>query len=283
MGVPTTVLPCWTREQVAARIIAGDNIFILHDKLIRVPNSWLSAHPGGSLSIHHFTGRDATDEVEAFHSDPTLKRMLGYAIGTVSLGEEGWVPLLPPAHAGWIRKIGDDGQLHWHKESTELYSDEPSEESPSSQILLLAKADNPSACPSALTLEPAPTTLSLKQQSQHSAAYKQLHKRIADAGLYKCRYITGYGPEIVRLYVSCPYVLRLSLRLSTLCLFCISSIHPVQKCTRTSIICVCLSVLEVVFTNLILISRVGSDNMNRYSSLSIRRVSEVSSYDSLPS
>lgn len=198
MGVPTTVLPCWTREQVAARIIAGDNIFILHDKLIRVPNSWLSAHPGGSLSIHHFTGRDATDEVEAFHSDPTLKRMLGYAIGTVSLGEEGWVPLLPPAHAGWIRKIGDDGQLHWHKESTELYSDEPSEESPSSQILLLAKADNPSACPSALTLEPAPTTLSLKQQSQHSAAYKQLHKRIADAGLYKCRYITGYGPEIIR-------------------------------------------------------------------------------------
>ncbi|EIM92093.1 fatty acid/sphingolipid desaturase [Stereum hirsutum FP-91666 SS1] len=198
MGVPTTVLPCWTREQVAARIIAGDNIFILHDKLIRVPNSWLSAHPGGSLSIHHFTGRDATDEVEAFHSDPTLKRMLGYAIGTVSLGEEGWVPLLPPAHAGWIRKIGDDGQLHWHKESTELYSDEPSEESPSSQILLLAKADNPSTCPSALTLEPAPTTLSLKQQSQHSAAYKQLHKRIADAGLYNCRYITGYGPEIVR-------------------------------------------------------------------------------------
>lgn len=202
MGVPTTVLPCWTREQVAARILAGETLFILHEKVIRVPQSWLAVHPGGALSILHFTGRDATDEVQAFHSDPTLKRMLGYAIGTVDVGDEGWVPLLPPVQSGWIRKVGEDGQLHWHKEASELYPDEHSELAPSSQILLLPKTDHTSACPpiapSTLTLEPAPTTLSLKQQTQHSVAYKQLHKRVVEAGLYKCRYITGYGPEVVR-------------------------------------------------------------------------------------
>lgn len=61
MGLPPAQL--WTREQVAARILAGDTLFVLHGELVRVPPSWLAAHPGGRLSILHYVGRDATDEV----------------------------------------------------------------------------------------------------------------------------------------------------------------------------------------------------------------------------
>ena len=52
----------WTREQVAERILAGENLVVLRNKIIRVPPSWLDAHPGGALAILHFVGRDATDE-----------------------------------------------------------------------------------------------------------------------------------------------------------------------------------------------------------------------------
>ena len=48
------------------------------------------------------------------------------------------------------------------------------------------------------TLLGPPSPLSAAEQARHSAAYKMLHKRIVEAGFYKTRYITGYGPEIVR-------------------------------------------------------------------------------------
>ena len=39
------------RDQVAQRILAGETLLILQDKVIRVPPSWLNAHPGGALAI----------------------------------------------------------------------------------------------------------------------------------------------------------------------------------------------------------------------------------------
>ncbi|KAK0456731.1 fatty acid desaturase-domain-containing protein [Armillaria borealis] len=52
--------------------------------------------------------------------------------------------------------------------------------------------------PTAATITPAPTDLDLDVQARQSAAYKALHRRIIDAGLYKCPILTGYGPEFVR-------------------------------------------------------------------------------------
>ncbi|KAL6309888.1 fatty acid/sphingolipid desaturase [Sparassis latifolia] len=194
MGVPTTT---WTRDQIAARILAGEAIFILHGKVIRVPSSWLTAHPGGTLAILHFIGRDATDEVEAFHSDETLAKMQGYAVGTVDLGPEGWFPLVPPIMNGWVRKLGKDG-AEWYNEARAIKSLEDTELSPASQILLVEK-DSISPCsPTLSILQPPPTPLSTKLQVQHSKAYKALHKRVVDAGLYKTPWLTGYGPEFVR-------------------------------------------------------------------------------------
>jgi delta8-fatty-acid desaturase len=184
-----------SRESIAARILDGEHLFILNGHLIRVPQQWLSAHPGGALAILHFVGRDATDEIEAYHPKHVLEKMRAFSQGPVQLSGDGWVPLLPPICTGWIRKLSPDGSFHWHNVATP----DRSENAPSSQILLVKKLDAslPSG-PSLATIQPPPTTLSLKTQSQHSAAYKQLHKRIVAAGLYQTRYISGYGPEVAR-------------------------------------------------------------------------------------
>src|SRR6266404_5664135 len=191
--------PPHTRESIANRILNGEYLFILNGNLISVPHSWLSSHPGGALSILHFVGRDATDEVEAYHPDHVLKKMIAFSQGPVQFSEDGWVPLLPPIATGWSRKLAPDGSLQWYNEATPEYSSENTPRSPSSQILLVKNASFGSGSgPSSASIQPPATALSLKRQSQHSAAYKELHKRIVAAGLYQTRYMSGYGPEVAR-------------------------------------------------------------------------------------
>jgi hypothetical protein len=199
-AVPSTAMSTHhTREAVALRILNGETLFVLNGNLIAVPHSWLSSHPGGALSILHLVGRDATDEVQAYHPDHVLKRMLAFSQGPVQLSEDGWVPLLPPIFTGWYRKLAPDGSFQWHNEAMPEYSSENTSASPSSQVLLVKNSGaSPGSGPSLASIQPPATTLSLKRQSQHSAAYKQLHKRIVDAGLYQTRYISGYGPEVAR-------------------------------------------------------------------------------------
>lgn len=191
----------WTRDEIATRIVAGDTLVIYNKKLLRISPSWLAAHPGGELAILHFVGRDATDEIEAFHSEDTLKRMNGFAVGYVNIDEEGWQPFLPPVSSGWMRRLGTNGHLEWHQEAVAVRSDIDTEFSPSSQILLVPKnslQNDTEICPTLETVTPPLTKMSLKIQAQHSAAYRVLHKRIVNAGLYRTPYLTGYGPEILR-------------------------------------------------------------------------------------
>jgi len=52
-------------------------------------NSWSSHHPGGELVISHYVGRDATDELDAYHSDDTLKRRVPkFCVGTLAQEEK---------------------------------------------------------------------------------------------------------------------------------------------------------------------------------------------------
>lgn len=191
----TTVI---SRDVVAARILAGEHLIIYHDHLLRIPISWLDAHPGGTLALLHFVGRDATDEIEAYHLDNTLKLISRYSIGRVELKDSAWEPLVPPIMSGWVRKPAVGGKSEWFNEANSVRSTVNTELSPSSQILLVASDDKSLPGPELNTLEPPPTDLSLRVQSQHSRAYKELHKRIVSAGLYKTPYLTGYGPEVLR-------------------------------------------------------------------------------------
>ena len=99
-----------------------------------------------------------------------------------------------------------DGRRQWINEAKAFKAIDSGkadgEHIPSSQILLVKKEDIGEdmnvEVPTLETLSPPPSTLSRKVQTQHSVAYKELHKRIVDAGLYECPYITGYGPEVIR-------------------------------------------------------------------------------------
>lgn len=191
----------WTREEIAAQILAGDNLVIYRDSLLRIPDTWLQAHPGGALAILHFVGRDATDEIEAYHFDQTLHgRMRGYIVGKVERGKGGvWEPLVPPVAKGWVRKDGKKGV--WVREA-DVRTKADDERLLESEILLVSRGTKEKFedVPTRETLAPPPAVLSLEEQQRHSDAYRELHKRVTDAGLYDTPYIVGYGPEFIRYF-----------------------------------------------------------------------------------
>lgn len=194
-------IPIWTRQQVANRILAGETLVVLRNKVLRIPQSWLHAHPGGSLAILHFVGRNATDEVAAFHSDETLRRIKGYEVAEIEVTEHGWTSLLPPVMSGWVRKIGKDGKMGWYREAVPLPSSEEkgSYKHPAAEVLLVHEDDaTKQTGPTLATLEPGASSLSPQLEAKRSEAYTKLHQRIIDAGFYQCRFLTGYGPEIAR-------------------------------------------------------------------------------------
>ena len=201
MGHPPLSDKLWTREQVAARILAGDTLFVYDSLLVRVPPSWLATHPGGRLSILHFVGRDATDEVDAFHPADALRKLRGFVVGRVDPGAHGWAPFVPPIATGWVRRPGADGQLEWYNEARPLA---PDAAHPPSEVLLVkgdgkaAKGAQSEAGPTFAQIQPAPNELTLENEKRNQEAYKELHRRVTEAGLYDTPFLTGYGPEFVR-------------------------------------------------------------------------------------
>ncbi|KAJ7492683.1 delta 8-sphingoloid desaturase protein [Mycena latifolia] len=174
----------WSREAVATAILAGDHLVVYNDLLLRISPKWLDQHPGGALAILHFVGRDAADEIDSYHPDHVLDLVRRYKVGTVALP---WKPLVPPVMSGWVRTSSNT----WHNEASAVRA--------GSEILLVQKrTDDTDPAPTRDILEPPPSTLDPDVQARHSAAYKLLHKRVRDAGLYNTRYLTGYGPELVR-------------------------------------------------------------------------------------
>ncbi|KAG6856655.1 hypothetical protein H0H87_002245, partial [Tephrocybe sp. NHM501043] len=215
MGATTV----WSRDAVAERILAGDTLVVCDGHLLRIPPTWLSKHPGGALAILHFVGRDASDEIHAYHAHSTLALIPRYAIGRVALP---WRPLVPPVMSGWVRTANK-----WHCEALPQRSSRDtillvtkhtdSSAAPTRADLVTKHTDSPaapthadlepplvtnhphcSAAPTRADLEPPPSSLDLAQQARHSAAYKALHSRIIDAGLYNTPYLSGYGPELLR-------------------------------------------------------------------------------------
>jgi len=192
-------LPLVTRDEFAQRVLQGENLFVRHGKVIRVPASWISKHPGGSLAILHFVGRDASDETDAYHDDDNSALIDKYAVGQVKIGNEGWEPLVPPVALGWMYQDG-----RWVKTATALRQ--------GSEIMLLPSkgTGTPSAetGPTRADLEPGPCPLNRREQHQQSLAYAKLHEKVKKAGFYQCRYLGGYGPEVARylLFATLSYV-----------------------------------------------------------------------------
>ncbi|KAF8592037.1 fatty acid/sphingolipid desaturase [Ramaria rubella] len=185
-------VPLWSRQTLESRILAGECLVIRHGFVHRIPQKWLAAHPGGALAILHFVGRDASEEMDAYHSDSTLQRMKSYVVARV---ETPWEPLLPPIMSGWVRRPGPEGEQAWYREAdaTNLSSD-----APPSQILLVKAECQDGKVPSLASIRPPPSVLSSTAQQEHILAYRVLHGRIKQAGLYNTPYLSGYGPEVLR-------------------------------------------------------------------------------------
>ena len=82
MASVKTSKPLWSRSEVTESIIGGRLLLVHRGRVLDVSN-WAKHHPGGHLSLLHFVGRDATCEIEAYHSPSALKRMEGLVVGRI--------------------------------------------------------------------------------------------------------------------------------------------------------------------------------------------------------
>lgn len=102
-----------SRDDIEALIADGRKIVIVDKNVIKA-DAWLPFHPGGNKAILHMVGRDATNEVRAFHSVETQQWMSKYQIGKI---EGQWTDFTPPIQYGKFRT----------KEEIKAAGNEPSE------------------------------------------------------------------------------------------------------------------------------------------------------------
>lgn len=186
---PTRSKPTLSRAELAVRITQGDLLFIHKSRVINA-TAWLSFHPGGELAILHFVGRDATDEVEAYHSTPALERMDKFVVATVDVDDElGWAPLTPPIALGLVRHP-DGIKGHWAREGqVKLGANVLEQTKEASEVIEIAPAQ----------LEPTLSSLDRKKERDRSKAYHDLREKVTAAGLFeRPGPLGGYGSDIVR-------------------------------------------------------------------------------------
>lgn len=176
-------------------------------------DSWLSKHPGGELAILHFVGRDASDEIEVYHSEATLRRMASFAVGTLAEADwlgvkqkdgrhEGYRPLIPPIQLGYR-----DGRLEHPEAHQELLSRKAKSSSNTHNRealidekqpgrddeatgLAVPQMDRPTTLPLPVSLlEPPedPPQIDPAKEKEVSFAFKALHEEVKRAGLYELR------------------------------------------------------------------------------------------------
>ncbi|KAK3314103.1 fatty acid desaturase [Apodospora peruviana] len=96
-----------TPRMVEGMIAEGHTIVIFEDLILRL-DSWLDKHPGGKLAILHMVGRDATDEIKAYHSAPTMRLFKAFRIGRHMQPGGRWPSTTPPIRGGVYRKLEPD-------------------------------------------------------------------------------------------------------------------------------------------------------------------------------
>lgn len=79
-------------------LISVGRAIVIYDCNVLDLSGWLKRHPGGDLAIFHMIGRDATDEMNAYHGEDTMKHFLKWKIGVISTSS--WENLLPPIQGG---------------------------------------------------------------------------------------------------------------------------------------------------------------------------------------
>ncbi|CAG8024768.1 unnamed protein product [Penicillium salamii] len=212
-----------SRRYIEGLIAEGKHVMIYENRVLKV-DAWLKYHPGGEKPIKHMVGRDATDEINALHSQEARERMPAYQIGRI---EGTWINFLPPIQGGKYRLYTEDTCLS-EEESTEQSSSGSSqgESAPPSPIfdpvdskstVRQRKSPSSNAVPSATNerTQPQPAFLDARTQEQIDfdiakypsldtarqeeikRKYRELNERIKAEGLYNCNYFC-YAIECCR-------------------------------------------------------------------------------------
>lgn len=188
-------LPILSRSTIANRIAAG-NLLVIHSPLVyKIPVAWLKLHPGGTLAILHYVGREASNELEAYHSGRTVKeRMSRWVIGKIDVDEkEGWRDMVPPIQLGmWPLPV----PVIKVSTAEEVEGTESTARTEAPRLVLTSEMVNPTVSAST----PLPLTPSYQHHLRKSA--RKLHARIQSLGLDSPpEFMSGYGPSTI-IYVT---------------------------------------------------------------------------------
>lgn len=82
-------------------LLAEGKVIVIYERLVLNLTSWISRHPGGDKAVYHMVGRDATDEMNAYHDPLTLKLFKNFKIGEI---DHAWENLLPPIQGAVYEK-----------------------------------------------------------------------------------------------------------------------------------------------------------------------------------
>ncbi|GAA6004424.1 uncharacterized protein JCM10292_007061 [Rhodotorula paludigena] len=214
-GVPLPAnydsLPVLSRHQVASRIARGE-LLVLHPPLVyRVPHAWLKLHPGGEHSILHYVGRDASCEIEAYHTGHTVRQRMGrWVVARVEVDDddetlgEGWRDMTPPIQLGmWpipVPTITVSSPPATPTKTAQLAQEQqPSNAAAASHTAEGARVLTPELVDPPLAREDyAKLPLSPLYQAHLRRAHRRLHAEIHARGLdAPPRFLAGYGPSLV--------------------------------------------------------------------------------------
>ncbi|CUS23198.1 LAQU0S08e04280g1_1 [Lachancea quebecensis] len=218
------------RSEIEDRICRGEAIVIYDGNVLRL-DKWIKYHPGGDKAIHHMIGRDATDEMKAYHCDETVSTFLKWRVGRVS-GR--WHNFLPPIQGGVFSSQENqessgsscEPKNEWRDVDT---SDAFQDISKTKQMCgepdvkiypkipqgVVPTLDLKRAFEKKVVTDPQDVTenydneqvrrdlstlpsLNAETQDWLSREYNEMHQDIIQAGLYKCNYFR-YAKELLRI------------------------------------------------------------------------------------
>lgn len=182
-----------TRQELAQRIANGETL-VLHRRKIYKLDRWLAKHPGGELAILHFVGRDAADEIEAYHSQHTVEKLMSrFVIGHLALEDaQHYKPLVPPVQLGYRK-----GKLDHPHAQIAIWAQHLAQDGTKAESLIVERPDAFPLPVHLLEPPPDPKCIDAAREQHISAAYQQLHEQVRAAGLYELR-PAGYARELAR-------------------------------------------------------------------------------------
>ncbi|KAI3403977.2 SLD [Candida oxycetoniae] len=80
---------------------SSKSVQVIYEKDVLNITQWLPRHPGGETAALHMVGRDATDEMNAYHEKETVETFKKWKIGEIDYC---WENLLPPIQGAIYRK-----------------------------------------------------------------------------------------------------------------------------------------------------------------------------------